>query len=125
MRSVDIGFEIEKVGAAKEAQEWMRTAGYAEVFSQLLNQGISGQFPNGIPLGKGKILAGIQVKLREIEPTETELEVEEAEYDILKSVFLNENTLFNWAQLQLAVRYAEAIERSEKRKSPAELKVAD
>lgn len=114
MKCIDISFpEKFKVGGNLSVFE---KGGYAEFFEALLANGVQSKFPQGnVPLSKGRILARIQDKLDNLKPKEgaepgVNLNVEEAEYDLIKSVFLDEATSFHVSQLQLATIYADAVE---------------
>lgn len=121
MRVVDIGFDIDALHPNELTREFLLKEGCSTAFHNLLSQGVTGQFPQGIPLGKGKILARIQKKLQEMGPQDTLLDVEEAEYDLLKTVFMNDSTPFSVGQVALAAIFSEAVERAVK-KNAADLK---
>lgn len=124
MRTLNIGFDIEKTAPNDASKQWLKEEGYSGAFTNLLNQGISGQFPQGVPLSKAKILSRIQDKLKAMESDDQTLDIEEAEYDLLKSVFMNDSTPFLIGQVGLATIFSEAVEKAEKHK-PVELKAVE
>lgn len=120
MKSIDISFCHDKFLTGDGNKAVFATGGYAEFFEALLNNGIAAKFPQAqIPLSKGKILARIQNKLDDLKPTNGKevgkcLDVEEAEYDLIKGVFCEENSAFHVSQLQLAVHFGSRVEEAAK-----------
>lgn len=113
MRKINIGFEVEKL-FNEQNRKFFDDEGFAGTFSHLLNQGIQGQHPQGVPLSVAKVLARIHTNLQEMGKTDTLLIVEEAEYDLIKKVFVTEDTKFNLGQVRLAALYSEAVETAPK-----------
>lgn len=116
MKHIDISFNQEKFLQGPGNKQVFETGGYADFFEALLNNAIAAKYQQAqVPLAKGRILARIQGKLDELKPREgheagSNLEVEEAEFDLIKSVFCDESTAFHVSQLQLAIVFADAVE---------------
>lgn len=119
MKKVNIGFDADKlIGTDAQSKKWFEDEGYPGIFEQYLNQGMNSLHPvppmgQGVPLGKAKTLARIQNKLDDLPKDTLEVEFEEAEFDLLKSVFLSESVSFGRAeQVKLPVIYADAVEKA-------------
>lgn len=115
MKSIDLSIS-EKFLEGSSNKALYDETGFAGFFEHLLNQGLSSKHPQGqVPFSKGKILARIQTKLDDLKPEKkTILEVEEAEFDLIKAVFLDENTTWGVPQMQVVVEFANAIEQAQK-----------
>ena len=124
MKRIDISFDKEKFLQGEGNKQVFAVGGYAEFFEALLNNGVSSKHPQAqIPMSKGKILARIQNKLDALKPVDggepgKYLDVEEAEYDLIKSVFVEESTPFHVSQLQLAVTFSDAVEAAKNEAVP-------
>lgn len=114
MKTIDLsGVELNAKFQSAEEKEYFIQFGTLGVFESLLNQAIGSMYPQGLPLPKGKILARIQRQI-DTETSKyvlsTELNVEEAEFDLIKSTFQNDNVKFHPGQYRVVSQVIEAIE---------------
>ncbi len=88
--------------------KYLSEVGCGGMFELILNQGLSSQYPQGIPVQKGIILSRIQ---RKLDTEDHIVELEEAEFDLVKEAFGN-NAKFGATQFRLVSLYTENIEQA-------------
>jgi hypothetical protein len=88
----------------------MAELGVIGVFETLLIQGLSSMYPQGLPMVKGKTLARLQARILGIPSTQTSINVEDAEFDLVKQVFAGEDAKFQATQYGVVLQYADALE---------------
>lgn len=91
MKCIDISFDFDAVKMNDREREVVRKQGFGFSFEMLLNQAVQSKYPNGTDRQKSKTLSRIQKALDSLTTEDTWLKVEEAEFDFIKEVFLDDN----------------------------------
>lgn len=113
MRIINLEIHVDRSKLIKPEQDFWDQIGFIGIFESLLLQGIQSLHPQGLPVVKGKILARIQQRIEDATKSATTLTVEDAEYDLIKSVFLNEQTTFQPQQYRVVTKFIELVEKAE------------
>lgn len=88
----------------------MTDMGVVGVFEMLLVQGLSSIYPQGLPMTKGKILARLQARVAISPVQNTQIDIEDAEFDLVKQVFAGEEAKFQASQYGVILQYVDALE---------------
>jgi len=114
MKTININVEIDITKWSDAEKKMHNDMGTKFIFENLLMSGLSSLNPQGVQMRDGKILNRITQKLDKMSARDELLELEESEYELLKKVFLNDETKFNVLQLNLACKFAERVENHNK-----------
>lgn len=108
MKTLNIGVDVEKLNISDEEKKHVEKLKFSGLFEQTLNQVLTAKYRDGFKGSQQRIFSRILDKLDEA--TENKIELEEAEFDLIKGAFLDENTAFNPGQTRLIIQYVKAIE---------------
>lgn len=112
MKTLDITLDIDALKTADEEKEQILSLGSVIVFEALFIQGLNRRYQAGLPLAKGKLLARIQTKLDKLNSSNSILDLEESEFDLVKEVFTSEDSSFGPSQYRAVMQFIRAIESS-------------
>lgn len=96
-------------GLAPDIIASLKKAGPKVVFENYLNDALRHKNGNGVKLAEGRILNRILAKL-DAATTDT-LDLEEAEYDLIKSSFMNESAGWQPEQIRAVIKYIDNLEQ--------------
>lgn len=109
MRTINLDVKLPKSMPEAELKH-IQQVGILNVFGAILGQGVSSIYPEGkLPIFKGKIFAAIQNKIDEADPSDVELELEDSQYDFIKTLFLDDNLKYRVEVLQLACKFMDKV----------------
>lgn len=108
MKTISYKLDIEKLKLNEQETRFLTDVGEKVFFENTLNQGLSNKYPSGMPIAKQKIYSRLLDKL-DSDCTGT-LEIEEAEFDLIKEVMTSEDAKFHPGQTRLISQYLQAIE---------------
>lgn len=91
-------------------RKFFETTGLAGIFETLLVQGLTSMHPQGLPLSKGKTLARLQRRIEDTPKDATSMEIEDADYDLIKEVFSGEGARFAPQQYRIVSEIAANVE---------------
>jgi len=112
MKNLNISFNTEAINLSDNESTEIKKHGFAMPFEVIFNQGLGALYPQGLTLSKGKVLSRIQKKLDALKSHDLHLELEEAEFDLVKEVFLSESVKFMPTQYRLVSIYVDSIEKA-------------
>lgn len=112
MKTLNFGVDKIKLNLSEEEKKIIEKMKDSGLFEQTLTQALATKYRDGFKGAQQRILGRILDKLDEA--TDNIVEFEEAEFDLIKGVFLDENTSFNPGQTRLIVQYVKAIELAAK-----------
>lgn len=112
MKKLNFNIDIEKCNPLPEVRKAFTEIGVKGAFEQYLNQAISHKHRGGLRLTEGRILARVFDKLDAAQGLE--LELEEAEFDLIRGAFLHEEGGWQPSQYRVVTQILNAIEKAEK-----------
>lgn len=112
MRKLDVSLESPEEVGVRESD--LKKVGAVFIFGSLFTAGVNSLHQGQIPNRVLWVLAPIQRKLSKSKIEDTSIKLEEAEFNLVKEVFTNENTTFIIGDAQLVSLYKERIEKAEK-----------
>lgn len=112
MRCIDISYDFDAIRMNKAEREMIGQLGWAYAFEALLNTASNNRYSGGLSGIRLKTFSRILKALDGMGKDGTVLKVEEAEYDLIKDLFLAEST--NWlpSQTRLITTLTERIEKA-------------
>lgn len=109
MKKLDLDIKLPK-SLPKQEVEAIEKLGKGALFGGLLSFSVTSVYGEGkIPAAQGKVLASIQDKIEELDPSVSELEVDAHEVDFIRTVFYNEKLTLHAEQCQLVTRFLDKI----------------
>lgn len=112
MKTLNYKVDLIKLKLNEAEEKHISELGYKRLFENILNQLLRSKHPQGIQGVKGRIYSRI---LNKLDVSESELlEIEDAEFDIIKEVFLSDETTFDPEQTRLIMQYVTAVEEANK-----------
>lgn len=112
MRTLNYLVDVEKIRLNESEKKFVEENGQKVLLENLMNQGLNGRYPQGVPSVKQRAYGRFLLKLDA--DKEGVLKLEEAEYDLLKEVFLSEDTKFHPGQTRLVLEYSLLVEGCKK-----------
>lgn len=121
MKTLHFAFDVDKVfgvgDTGEAAKKFIAGLGFGKLLAEYLNQGISSLYPpppqgSGVPMSKGKVLGKVQTLLEGLPKDSESTTLEDAEFDLLKFVFLSDNVSFAPNQVRIASAFADTIEKA-------------
>lgn len=86
--------------------------GAVGIFEILLNDALKSLYPQGVPMQKGKTLARLQRRLDAAEKHAESINLEDAEFDLVKRTFLHDDVKFSPQQYRVVLSIVENIEKA-------------
>lgn len=90
--SLEIDINLEKL--VGDQKVFFEQSGNVGVFETLLNQALMSIHPQGVPISKGRTLARLQRQLDNVDKNSTVIFLEDAEFDLVKGAFTNDDAKF-------------------------------
>lgn len=109
MKILNVDIELPKSLSEAEVKS-IAEVGKVAVFGSLLINAVNSIYGEGkIPMTQGKILASIQDRVDASSSEDLELEVEDGQYDFIKTVFFNDKVTFHAMQYQIVSRFLDKL----------------
>lgn len=109
MKKIDISIDLSKLNLSPQEKDFFAQTGFKGILENLVTQGLTSKYRDGLTNSKQRILNRLLNKLDSI-GQDNILEIEGAEFDLLKEVFLSEDVKFQPTQSRLVVQYINKIE---------------
>lgn len=118
MYKIQVKLDLDMSRAGTQEKQFMDEVGHIGVFETLLVSGMQSLYPQGIPMSKGKVLARLQRRFDECEKNVENVTIEDAEFDLIKSVFKNDDVKFQPGQYRPVMSILDNIEAATKVEKP-------
>jgi hypothetical protein len=117
MKLINLKIEIDTKKLDEQTKNYFKENGYLGMFEMLLVQGLSSLNPQGLGMKDGRSFNRIQKSIDEsVKASIDSINVENAEFDLLKKVFLGDETKFHPTAFNLVCQFADCIEEASKNK---------
>lgn len=117
MKTINLKIEIDTKKLDEATRNYFQVHSYQGMFEMLLVQGLTSLNPQGMGMKDGRSFNRIQKAIDEsIKASSESINVENAEFDLLKKVFLGDDTKFHPTAFELVCQFADQIELSKKEK---------
>lgn len=112
MKYMRINVDASKLRGVSDAEKERITKDPRELFEIMLNQYLSARFQRGLSGPRNRALARVLQKLDKLEEGSITLELEDAEFDLIKDAFMHDESFIRPEHTRLIAMYVEHAEEA-------------